>query len=282
MAGLSLSRLITRLVASVLSPSLFASSMKGSALTRLSGQRYSIPSSLRSPPEPAWGCRSVERSPIFTVQGWRSFRRSVIDGGTIAEVEFPCLPPESRRSMISISLYLVACLVLGLGLLVWHARPGEYGTNRLIRRVRFPDCAIWVLGVAFFHSGTTLRFWAPASIRGGQSHSRSAFLTFVRYYPTPTKWPARWILRLTFVARSPPRCALADDAIDSDRCELTASGPTRESGPLYPLFAAYFIVAWFTALTVFIVKVDARSRPGAFPTPISRSRVRRWRPRRDH
>jgi PAS domain S-box-containing protein len=35
---------------------------------------------------------------------------------------------------------------------------------------------------------------------------------------------------------------------------LTPTGPTRQMGAVYPLFAAYFLVAWLTALGVFIAR----------------------------
>src|SRR5262245_47191889 len=97
--------------------------------------------------------------------------------------------------MISTSLYLVACLVLGLGLLVWHARPGNrtnqsFGAFTLIS-------AIWVLGVACFYSGAGLKFWASIAFAAA-GLIPATFLTFVRYYTTPTQWLAGWMLCLNF------------------------------------------------------------------------------------
>src|SRR3989449_1277528 len=153
--------------------------------------------------------------------------------------------------MIQLSLYLVAGLVLGLGLLVWHARP-ESPTNRSFGAFGLLS-AIWVFGVAFFHSGTDLSFWAPLAF-AATGLIPATFLTFVRHYPTPAKWAAKWILRLNFsVGLMFATLSLTTRLIVRD-ATLTPAGPARETGPLYPLFAAYFLVAWFTALAVFISK----------------------------
>ena len=153
--------------------------------------------------------------------------------------------------MIQLSLYLVACLVLGLGLLVWHARP-ESPTNRSFGALGLLS-AIWVFGVAFFHSGTDLSFWAPLAF-AATGVLPATFLTFARHYPTPAKWPAKWILRLNFsIGLMFATLSLTTRLIVRD-ATLTPTGPARETGPLYPLFAAYFLVAWFTALVVFISK----------------------------
>src|SRR5438093_2431432 len=153
--------------------------------------------------------------------------------------------------MIQLSLYLVACLVLGLGLLVWHARP-ESPTNRSFGALGLLS-AIWVFGVAFFHSGTDLSFWAPLAF-AATGVLPATFLTFARHYPTPAKWPAKWILRLNFsIGLMFATLSLTTRLIVRD-ATLTPTGPARETGPLYPLFAVYFLVAWFTALVVFISK----------------------------
>ena len=153
--------------------------------------------------------------------------------------------------MIQIVLYLVSCMVLGLGLLVWRARP-DGSTNR-----SFGACtllgAIWISGVGFFHSGTNLSSWAPLAFAAA-SLIPATFLGFVRDYPTPTRKLSSWAVRinfsiaLLFAALSLTTRLVVDDA------RLTPIGPARETGPLYPLFAVYFLVAWFTALAVFISK----------------------------
>jgi len=86
-------------------------------------------------------------------------------------------------------------MILGLGLLVWRARP-EAPTNRSFGAFTFFS-AFWILGVGFFYSGTNLTFWATLAFAAA-SLIPAAFLAFVRYYPTPTKWLCPWALRLNF------------------------------------------------------------------------------------
>ncbi len=153
--------------------------------------------------------------------------------------------------MIQTSLYLVAGLVLGLGLLVWHSGPGSR-TNQSFGAFVLLS-AIWVFGVAFFHSGASLSFWAPLAF-AATGLLPATFLAFAKYFPTSNLWPTRRILLLTssigllFAIISLTTRWIVRDAT------LTPSGPAREAGPLYPLFAIYFLVIWSTALAVLISK----------------------------
>jgi two-component system nitrogen regulation sensor histidine kinase GlnL len=152
--------------------------------------------------------------------------------------------------MISTSLYLVSCLVLGLGLLVWRARPASR-TNQSFGAFTLLS-ALWILGVAFFHSGTNLSFWAPVGF-AASSLLPAALLMFARYYPTPTQWPSRWILYLALIIGLLFAVISITTGLIVD-ITLTPSGAARERGPLYPLFAANFLVIWTTALVVVISK----------------------------
>src|SRR5215470_3783628 len=149
--------------------------------------------------------------------------------------------------MIQTSLYIVAALVLGLGLLVLRSGPGSR-TNQSFGAFVLLS-AIGVLGVAFFHSGTNLRFWAPLAF-AATGLLPATFLAFAKYFPTPNPWPTR---RVLFVASAVGLLlaviSLTTRWIVRDAV-LTPSGPTREAGPLYPLFTIYFLVAWCTALGV--------------------------------
>jgi PAS domain S-box-containing protein len=153
--------------------------------------------------------------------------------------------------MIQVSLCLVSCMVLGLGFLVWRARP-EAPSNRSFGAFSLFS-AIWILGVGLFYGEANLVFWAMTAFAGA-SLVPSAFLAFVRHYPTPTKWLGAWALRLNFsigllfaVASLTTRLIVKD-------ARITSAGPTRETGTLYPLFATYFLVAWLAALVVLLSK----------------------------
>src|SRR2546428_8444 len=80
------------------------------------------------------------------------------------------------------------------------------------------------------------------------------FLAFVSYYPKPSKWPGKIVLYLNLgIGLILVIVSLATRLIVSD-VKMTASGPARETGPLYALFATYFLTTWLTALVVFITK----------------------------
>ncbi|PYM90548.1 MAG: hypothetical protein DME04_22390 [Candidatus Rokuibacteriota bacterium] len=153
--------------------------------------------------------------------------------------------------MIQVSLYLVSCLVLGLGLLVWRARPDSQ-TNRSFGALTLLG-AIWAFGVALFHSGTNFSLWAPLAF-GAASLIPATFLTFVTSYPTPSGWPSRWILRLNFfLALVFAVASIATRLIVNDTI-VTPTGPARKTGPLYLFFAAYFVLAWCAALAMLVSK----------------------------
>ena len=142
-------------------------------------------------------------------------------------------------------------MVLGLGLLVWRARP-EAPSNRSFGAFTLFS-AIWILGVGLFYSETNLVFWATTAFAGA-SLVPAAFLSFVRYYPTPTRWLGPWALRLNFsVGLFFAVVSLTTRLIVKD-ARITSTGPARETGALYPLFAAYFLVAWLAALVVLLSK----------------------------
>src|SRR6267142_4378612 len=96
--------------------------------------------------------------------------------------------------MTQISLYFVACLLLRLGILVWRSGPRSRTHQSFVAFVLL--AAIWVLGVAFFHSGTTLSPWAYLAF-AATGLLPATFLAFAQHFPTPTRGPTKWILRLT-------------------------------------------------------------------------------------
>jgi PAS domain S-box-containing protein len=153
--------------------------------------------------------------------------------------------------VIQASLCLVSCLVLGLGILVWRARP-EAPAHRSFGAFTLFS-AIWILGVGLFYSGGNLVFWAATAFAGA-SLVPAAFLAFVRYYPTPTKWLSSRTLLLCFALGacfaiiSLTTKLIVRDALTTD------AGPIRQTGPLYPLFAVYFLLSWFAALIVLLSK----------------------------
>jgi PAS domain S-box-containing protein len=153
--------------------------------------------------------------------------------------------------MIQLSLYIVSCVVFGLSLLVWLARR-ENSTNRSFALFTV-SVGFWVLGVAAFQSSPNLNFWGRFAFAAA-SFIPATLLVFAHYYPTPSRWLGRSTLLLT--------CSIAFlFAVISMSTSLVVSearwaplGLTRETGPLFSLFTAYFLVTWSAAAAVVIAK----------------------------
>src|SRR5438093_3217430 len=153
--------------------------------------------------------------------------------------------------MIQVSIYLISCSLLGLAFLVWRARPSS-ATNRSFS-VYTLFIAIWSFAIASMQSGGHLHLASRLTFAAA-SLIPATFLAFVYYYPTPSKWPGKAGLCLNFgVACVLAAVSLTTRLIVGD-ARMTAAGLTRETCPLYPLFATYFLLAWLTALVVILAK----------------------------
>jgi len=153
--------------------------------------------------------------------------------------------------MIPVSIYLTSCLLVGLAFLVWRARSAS-ATNRLFS-VFTLLIAIWTFSIASMLSGDNL-FFAPRLPFAAASLIPATFLAFVSHYPTPSKWPGRIGLVLTFgAALILVFVSLTTRLVVSD-ARMTSSGLTRQTGPFYPIFAAYFLLTWLLALVVILGK----------------------------
>jgi len=148
-------------------------------------------------------------------------------------------------------LALIAAVLLGLALSVLRARPRS-PINRWFAAYT-TAMAGWTGALACLHFGFDAERSARA-VFASASFIPGAFLAFTRVYPTPSPWPPIMVTRLgltigaIFAGLSLFTPLLVYDAV------LTPQGFSRKSGPLYPLFAAYFLMAWISALGVFIAK----------------------------
>ena len=103
------------------------------------------------------------------------------------------------------------------------------------------------------HSGTSLGFAARLTFAAA-SLIAVTFLAFVSCYVTSFKWLGKvllyvsWTFGLLLAAISLMTGLVVTDV------RMTAAGPARETGPLYGLFAAHFLITWLTAVAIFIVK----------------------------
>ena len=101
------------------------------------------------------------------------------------------LPQDMSKSMIHLSLLIVATALVGLALFVWSANKDSrvHGGFALLS----VSLAAWTVGIA----GTVLGSSCQYSLRltfVGASLAPSAFLAFVHAYPTRSRWPTIGLL----------------------------------------------------------------------------------------
>ena len=153
--------------------------------------------------------------------------------------------------MVHLPLLALVVLLIALALFVWSARR-DSSVNRWFAAFSL-FVASWVLGVAGLQAGTHLDGWARFTFASAALIPAS-FLAFMRSYPTPSAWPSAFVLRVALaIAATIALLSLTTSLMVYDT-NLTAGGLSRKTGPLYPLFFAYFLITWAAAIGVFISK----------------------------
>ena len=153
--------------------------------------------------------------------------------------------------MIHLSLCLVAAAIAALALFVWRARP-DSKVNRWFAAFTF-STAGWVLGVAGFFGGTHVDAWGRFTFASA-SLIPAAFFLFAHSYSTAAQWPSSvWTRVVLFFGLTFAFLSFMTPLIAHDT-SITAAGLTRKSGPLYPLFALYFIATWSCGLGICVYK----------------------------
>jgi PAS domain S-box-containing protein len=153
--------------------------------------------------------------------------------------------------VIQISLVGLALVHIILGLLVGGARrPTAVNRAFAAQSLVF---AGWILSLAGLQTGEhlDLRFgfaFAFASL------IPVAFLIFSCCYPTTGSWSSPAYARVAFaIGIIFVVLSLATDLIVYGAA-IGPDGLSRKTGPLYPVFALYFIITWLTGLGIFIRK----------------------------
>ncbi|PYN36619.1 MAG: hypothetical protein DMD98_06975 [Candidatus Rokuibacteriota bacterium] len=153
--------------------------------------------------------------------------------------------------MVYIPLFALAAILAALALFVWRAR-SDSAVNRWFAAFT-GFVASWVLGVGGLQEGSHIDIWARFAFASA-SLIPASFLAFIRAYPTPSTQPSPPILRTTLVIGSLiAALSLATPLVVYDTA-MTPAGLTRQTGPLYPVFALYFLATWLAAIAVFISK----------------------------
>lgn len=153
--------------------------------------------------------------------------------------------------MSQVALFGLSAVLVALAVFVWRARP-ESAVNRWFA-AQTTFLGAWVFGIGGLQGGSHLDAWGRFTFASA-SLIPAAFLGFTRCYPTPSRWPSARLIQATFlVGVAFAFLSLTTSLVAYDNL-LTPQGLIRKSGPLYPVFAIYFIVAWVAALAVFIDK----------------------------
>ncbi|MGH7332457.1 MAG: histidine kinase N-terminal 7TM domain-containing protein, partial [Candidatus Rokuibacteriota bacterium] len=152
-------------------------------------------------------------------------------------------------TLLQLFLYGLAIAVGGLGLsvLVANARNPAHRYFALTALI----IAGWTLGVGGRLGGADIETWLRLSFACA-SLIPPAVLVFVNAYPLEGRRPARLVLRLSIVMG----CVFAVLSLTTRLIffdpVMTPSGLSRKAGPLYPIFAAYFLVTWAHFLGVLL------------------------------
>lgn len=153
--------------------------------------------------------------------------------------------------MTQLSLLALSAILVALAVFVWRTRP-DRSINRWFS-VLTVFGASWVVGVAALQTGQNLHFWARFTFASA-SMIPATFLAFTRSYPTVSRWPSSSLVStILAVGVFFSVLSLATPFMVYDTV-MTAEGLIRKTGPLYPIFAIYFLITWLLALILFVFK----------------------------
>ena len=153
------------------------------------------------------------------------------------------------RSIPLISIVLSALIVVlfALAVLALRASPKAWPNRSLAAGAL--AVAVWVLGVCGLQTGTDLRLWLAVAFSGA-SFIPAALLQLVRHYPVTTSSPSSAMLVTGYLlATGFAACSVGTPLLFS-RPRVAEGVLVRDSGPLYALFCAYFILSWALAIIV--------------------------------
>jgi PAS domain-containing protein len=113
--------------------------------------------------------------------------------------------------------------------------------------------AAWVLGIAGLHTGHRPVVWGRVTF-GAATLIPPAFLAFSRLFPVPSPWPPDWLLHSSLATGGLlALTALLTPLVVSD-VRVVDGELLRTPGPLYAIFALFFLSVWVTAISVLIKK----------------------------
>src|SRR2546428_2339837 len=153
--------------------------------------------------------------------------------------------------MVQISVLSVAVLLLALAIFVWRAKR-EAPTHRWFA-VFALAVANWTVGVAGLQSGSHLDIWGRFTFASA-TLIPAASLAFIHCYPARSGWPTSlFVTGALSVAGIISIASLSTPLVVVGNL-ITDEGLTRTTGPLYPIFAIYFLFAWASTLALLAAK----------------------------
>jgi signal transduction histidine kinase len=142
-------------------------------------------------------------------------------------------------------------ILTALAVFVWRAR-SDSPINRWFATYTVL-IACWIVGIGGLHAGSNLEFWGRFTFASG-SMMPPTFLAFTRAYPIPSRWPPQRLLTTVFLIGAAFAALSLTTPLIMHSVALGESGISRQPGPLYALFSAYFLTGWVAALAVFTSK----------------------------
>jgi len=145
----------------------------------------------------------------------------------------------------------LAVLLGVLAIYVWRARAAS-SVNRWFTILTFAITG-WVLGIGGVESGANTEFWGRLTFASA-CMMPATFLAFSRVFPVTSAWPTpRFVWAMLSIGLVLSILSMMTRLIAYD-ISLTGAGIQRQSGLMFPAFAAYFLSCLVIALGVFIRK----------------------------
>ena len=149
-----------------------------------------------------------------------------------------------------LSLFAVLVLLTFLWM-VWQASP-----NKLINR-RFTTFAFsigcWAIAVALAHTGHSVAFWTALAFASA-CFSTAAFLAFIAAHEPTDPWLTKPVIRGAFLMAGVLACLSLYTDLVFYEVRFTPNGVHRRTGALYPVFAAFILLSWGSALALLVRK----------------------------
>jgi len=153
--------------------------------------------------------------------------------------------------MIPLSLLVIAAIVIALAAFVLRARPFSK-TNQWFAIFTL-SVAGWIVGISELLRGTHLELWSGITFSSA-SVIPAAFLAFVCSYPAAGRRPRDIWLQIVLIISGTFALLSLSTSLIVRNTSLVDGELARNPGPLYPLFAIYFLSTWCTALAVCVTK----------------------------